>query len=190
MTLNLDEKINFLKKINSDDYNYEKMKNEQITVSFNNSTNKMTINMVEYINEIIMELDNFQNNENNKNLIELLKHFMDKYMDDISKEFNETSGCNGNFMLENLACDDDLFLHFLNKFGLILNDIIGLYICECDFECVIIIMEYLVKYNIKINKNSIEKHINLIKEYIKEDYFDISTDEIGNYLKECYDIEL
>jgi|688.fasta_scaffold880132_2 hypothetical protein len=166
---NLEEKIDFLKKINSDDYNYEKLNN--------NFDDEIMIN--EYLYYVIEELDQDEQNKHSSMLIEQLKRFLDKYMDDIDKEFHENNGIG--FDLVNLACNDDLFLYFLNTFGMKLNDIIGVYINnDYYYESMMIIIEYLVKYNIKINKKSIEKNINLINK--------ISSEQILNYLKTNYDI--
>ena len=39
-----------------------------------------------------------------------------------------------------------------------------MYIYHNDYESIMIIIEYIVKYNIKINKKSIEKNIGLIND--------------------------
>lgn len=184
----LEEKLDFLKKINSDDYNYEKINSdEQITVSVvsvNDRLNKqMTIPIGEFIYYIIQELEQVEQSKHSSMLIEQIKRFLDKYMDDIDKEFDEND--NTSWDLAHLACNDDLFLYFLNKFGMKLNDIIGVYIYHNDSDHLMTIMDYLVKYNIKINKKSIEKNISLINN-MKDD---ISFEQVLNYIKTNYDIE-
>jgi len=169
MSDSLQYKLDCLDKVNSKEYTYEMLNNDS--------------SLGECIDvEIIGELDK-KYNTHDQILIDKLKLYLDKYMLEIGKEF-DNKGEVGFGMFNCISCNNELNLYFLNNFGMKLNDIIGIYTCYADgVEDLVGIVSDLIVNNIMINKNSIEKHREEIEEYIEEGFFDIPKGNVIDYLK-------
>ena len=158
----LDSFINFLDRLNSD----------------NTNISDVTIDDYEYLDTYIF--DDYCNYSDSKELKEKLLKMFDKYILHFDSEEFEFACI--------LSLPVEFHIYILEKYGMKMKDCVGLYIRLADGpENMDVIIEILVKNNIIVNKNSLENHIDEIKEYMENGYFDIDTKDIEKYLNN-YDL--
>lgn len=152
-----EEFINFLDKINNDNFKVE----------------DLTVDDGEYLDTYIFE--DYSKYSDSKELEERMYKMLDKYIVYFCENGDE------------FACftylPDKFHIYILKKYGKVINDVIDLYIRLADGpENMALVVELLVNNNIIINENSLKNNIDEIKEYMKDNYFDISNEKIEKYL--------
>ena len=141
----------------------DKINNDNFNIS------DLTIANYEYLDTYVFE-------DYSNELTEKLYKMFDKYIlhFDANKEVFSGLG----------YLPEKMHIYILEKYGMLMNDCIGLYIRLADGpESIVYIIELLVKNNIIINITSIKNNIDEIKECIKDGNFDISNKDIELYLE-------
>ena len=153
----MDDYIRFLDKINNNNFNISDLTDDDY----------------EYLDTYVF--DDYSKSNSNE-LKEKVYKMFDKYI----LHFDE----NGDEFAYLGCLPDEFHIYILEKYGMDMNDCIGLYIRLADGpENIEFIVTLLVKNNIIININSIKNNIDEIKECIEEGYFDIATQDIDSYLE-------
>ena len=156
----MDKVMQFLKKVNSDDYQINDFSDED----------------GEYLDCYIFE--DFDNYSQSDEFMKEMYKLVDKYIVHFINQEDQFAF---------LTCiDEDMIKYILETYGKQVNDVISFFICLADGpENLIFIMEMLVKHNIVINKISIDENLEEIETYIKRNYFDnVTNEQVRKYLKQ------